>query len=65
MKNFSQAFQFFKDVKSEMAKVKWPTTPDFLGSTVIVLIIMIFFAIYLGSLDYLFSNLLLDKILSF
>lgn len=64
MKSITQVFQFFKEVKAEMAKVKWPTVPDFIGATIIVLIIMVVFSIYLGAIDYAFYNLLFKKILS-
>lgn len=64
MKNLNQALQFFKEVRAEMGKVKWPTIPDWIGATIIVLIIMIVFAIYLGAIDYAFYNLLFKKILS-
>lgn len=64
MKSMNQVFQFFKEVKAEMSKVKWPTVPDFVGSTIVVLIIMVVFSIYLGFIDYAFYNMLFIKILS-
>jgi len=63
MKNVAQLLQFFKDVKGELAKVIWPTFPEFVGATIVVLIIMIAFSIYLGSIDFLFA-LLAQKIFS-
>lgn len=64
MKSISQVFQFFKEVKSEMAKVKWPTVQDFVGATIIVLIVMVIFSLYLGAIDYACYKLLFEKILS-
>ena len=58
MKKVSQFLQFFKEVKSEMAKVKWPSFNEWVGSTFIVFIIMIIFSIYLGSVDYGFHWLI-------
>lgn len=55
MKIVSQWLQFFKEVHLEMAKVIWPTMPEFIGATVIVLILMTAFSIYLGVIDTLFA----------
>jgi len=65
MKSVTQFLQFFKEVKVEMAKVKWPNFSDWMGSTVVVLIIMFAFSIYLGLVDYGFKWVVFDKILSF
>jgi preprotein translocase SecE subunit len=43
--------QFFKDVQLELSKVTWPKFNEFLGSTIIALLLMSFFAIYLGLVD--------------
>jgi preprotein translocase subunit SecE len=50
-------FQFLRDVRGEFSRVVWPTFDDFIGSTIVVLVVMTFFAIYLGSLDLVFSRL--------
>jgi preprotein translocase subunit SecE len=65
MKSISQFLQFFKEVKIEMAKVNWPSFNEWVGSTIIVLIIMVAFSIYLGLVDYGFHWLVFEKILSF
>ena len=43
---------FFKEVRQELAKVAWPNFDEFVGSTVVVLIIIAAFAIYLGAVDF-------------
>lgn len=65
MKSISQFFQFFKEVKSEMVKVKWPNFNEWVGATIIVFIIMVAFSIYLGLVDYAFNWLMFEKILTF
>ncbi len=55
MKQVAQLLQFFKEVRAELAKVTWPTFPEFIGATIVVLIIMIAFSIYLGAVDSLFA----------
>jgi preprotein translocase SecE subunit len=50
-------FQFLRDVRNEIARVVWPHFDDFVGSTVVVFVVMTLFAIYLGSLDLVLSRL--------
>jgi len=47
--------RFLQEVRSELSKVVWPQWAEFIGSVVIVLVLVSFFAIYLGLLDLLFS----------
>ena len=42
---------FFKDVKSELKRVTWPTKADVLQWSVVVVVALIFFGIYVGVLD--------------
>ncbi len=49
------AVQFFRQVKSELSKVVWPKFDDWVGSTIVVIFLVIVFAIYLGSLDSIMS----------
>jgi len=48
MKNVAQ---FVKEVQLELSKVTWPKFDEWLGSTIVVLLLMSFFAIYLGLVD--------------
>jgi len=43
---------FFKEVRQELAKVAWPSFNEFVGSTIVVLIIIAAFAVYLGIVDF-------------
>ncbi|HBR70238.1 TPA: preprotein translocase subunit SecE [Candidatus Dependentiae bacterium] len=43
---------FFKEVRQELAKVAWPNFNEFIGSTIVVLIIIAAFAVYLGAIDF-------------
>lgn len=47
--------KFLSEVKSELSKVVWPTRQEFIGSTIIALILICAFAIYLGAIDLFFS----------
>ena len=43
--------QFVKEVHLELSKVTWPKFNEWVGSTVVVLLLMSFFSIYLGLVD--------------
>jgi preprotein translocase subunit SecE len=53
--------QFLHDVRAEMKRVSWPTLPHVQNTTIITLIAVVFFAIYLFLVDlgmtYLISGL--------
>ncbi len=42
---------FLKEVRSEMARVEWPKPEEFIGATIVTLLLVLFFAIYLGLVD--------------
>jgi preprotein translocase subunit SecE len=47
--------KFLKEVKVEMSKVTWPTWIELRGSTVLVIIVSIFFAAYIGIWDIIIT----------
>ncbi len=49
--------QFFREVRLELAKVDWPNLQEFVGSTLVVLVLVCFFAVYLGIIDLGLSKL--------
>lgn len=49
---------FFKEVLAELHKITWPKRDEFIGSTIVVIVFVIFFSIILGSMDLVFSTLL-------
>ena len=48
MKNVTQ---FVKEVHLELSKVTWPKFDEWVGSTIVVLLLMSFFSVYLGLVD--------------
>ena len=50
------AKQFYNDVRSEMKKVSWPARQEVVGTTIVVVVAVFFFGLYLGLVD-----LLLDR----
>ena len=49
------AKQFYSDVRSEMKKVSWPARQEVFGTTIVVVVAVFFFGLYLGLIDYLLS----------
>jgi preprotein translocase subunit SecE len=43
--------QFLKEVRAELTRVEWPKTNEFIGSTAVVLVLILAFAIFLGGVD--------------
>jgi preprotein translocase subunit SecE len=50
-------FKFLKEVKVELFKVTWPNRQELIGSTVIVIVLSLIVAVYLGFLDFILSGL--------
>ena len=50
--------QFLRDVRAEMRRVSWPTAAHVKNTTIITLIAVIFFAIYLFAVDQALSRLI-------
>jgi preprotein translocase subunit SecE len=56
--------QFYSDVRSEMKKVSWPGRQEVVGTTIVVVVAVFFFGLYLGLVDYVLS-LGLDRVLRY
>lgn len=51
-----QAFiQYLRDVRSELTHVSWPTVPQAVGFTGLVILIVVLVAAILGAADTLFT----------
>lgn len=48
---FARTGQFLSDVRAEMKRVSWPSANDVKNTTIIVVIAVIFFAVYLFAID--------------
>ncbi len=46
-----KSLQFLREVKVELKKVTWPTRKQTLGSTAVVIVLVILIAIFLGAVD--------------
>ncbi|HAR36989.1 MAG TPA: preprotein translocase subunit SecE [Acidobacteria bacterium] len=55
---YKRFVNFLKDVRSELKKVTWPAKQEVYGTTIIVIIAVFFFGIYLFFIDVVFSWLI-------
>ncbi|OGN32924.1 MAG: preprotein translocase subunit SecE [Candidatus Yanofskybacteria bacterium RIFCSPLOWO2_02_FULL_47_9b] len=56
--------QFFKEVRVEMSKVVWPTQRQLVVYTIIVIVVCLILAGFLGLLDLGFQTILTKYILN-
>jgi preprotein translocase subunit SecE len=52
--------QFLRDVRAEMRRVSWPSVKEVKNTTIITLVAVVFFAIYLFLVDRIWAFLLLQ-----
>ena len=55
---FSRIAQFLRDTRAEMRRVSWPTANEVRNTTIITLIAVIFFALYLFGVDRVWAFLI-------
>jgi len=53
-----KAVNYVKDVRTEMAKVSWPTQEELYESTIIVLVLSLILAVFVFGVDQGLSNIL-------
>jgi len=49
--------KYFRDIRNEFRKVIWPTRSDIGSQTVVVITTLVFFTIFIGVFDYIFSSI--------
>jgi len=54
----SKLTEFLKEAKAELIKVNWPNKNQLINYTLMVIGISIAVAVFLGGLDYFFSNII-------
>ncbi len=47
----SGIIRFFKEVRSELKKVTWPTRQELIGSTVVTIVVTIIISVFIGIVD--------------
>ena len=54
---FEKIKQFLKEVKFELTKVTWTSREELIYSTIVVIVVSIVLAIFIGLVDMVLSNL--------
>ena len=57
--------QFLNDVKLELSRVIWPKRDEFIGSTIVVIILVAIMASYLAFIDGVFYRVVQQILKSF
>lgn len=52
---FKRFASFCKETKSELKKVVWPSPKQVLNNTLVVIVVMLIFAVFVGAVDALFK----------
>lgn len=55
---FTKAAQFLREVKVELKKVAWPTRKQTIGSTAVVIALVMLISLFLGFVDFGISSLI-------
>ena len=55
---FQRTAQFLRDTRAEMRRVSWPSANEVKNTTIITLVAVVFFAIYLFGVDRVWSFLI-------
>ena len=53
-----KSMQFLREVKIELKKVTWPSRKQTIGSTAVVIILVIIISLFLGMVDFGLSSLI-------
>lgn len=53
----NKSIQFLKEVRLELSKVSYPNKPELVGSTIIVVVMSIIMAVFIGIVDFGLSQL--------
>ena len=55
---FEKLKQFLNEVKNEIKKVSWPNKQESIASTIITIIVVVFFAIFIGFNDLIYDGII-------
>lgn len=59
---FRRSVDFLRNVRAEMAKVAWPTKPELIKATRMVVVLSLIIGVILGLLDRLLQLILVDGV---
>lgn len=57
VENIKNLLTFLQGVNREFSKVVWPSKSELIGMTSVVLLLVLFFSLYIGAIDFIFNRL--------
>jgi preprotein translocase subunit SecE len=58
MQFFEKIRQFLREVRAEMEKVTWPSRDEVRAATIVIIILVLILAAYIGAVDFVVSRVL-------
>ncbi len=58
MQKVKRGIEFLREVRLELKKVTWPSRPEVVGTTGVVLVIVFIFSVFLYLADLLFGRII-------
>ena len=55
---FGKIKEFFREVKIELKKVVYPSKDEVIGSTKVVIVLVVMIAVFLGAIDLLLTKII-------
>ena len=55
---FTSINKFFSEVREELGKVTWPNRDDTVGTTIVVIVLVIIVSLFLGVIDIGLSHIM-------
>lgn len=47
--------RYLREVRTELTRVDWPSRKELIGSTIVVVVVLVALSLYLGAWDYIFT----------
>ncbi len=57
MAGLEKITKFLKEVNAELRKVTWPTKDELIGSTIVVIVVSLILAVFIGVVDRVLASL--------
>jgi len=57
-KFFQKSMQFLREVRAEMEKVSWPGRDEVRAATIVIIVLVLILAAFIGGVDFVVSRVL-------
>lgn len=49
--------RYFREIRTELGRVEWPSRAELVAMTIVVVVVLLVMALYLGFVDFVFARL--------